>query len=527
MRFHGTRWKGEGMTAPHPLAGLRDSLYDLSTLHTDITETCDAVIVGSGAGGAVLAKELAEGGMRVALVEEGGLHLDHTELAAHSFARKYRNAGLYNTFGNPMIAVPLGRCLGGTTAINSGTCFRTPPQVLDRWRREFGLEDIDDAAMDRAFNRVERQLGVAPADFRVMSRSNTMIHEFLAEEGESGAPLRRNAPRCEGCGMCCYGCTSHAKQSMDCSYLPAAVRAGAVVYYHAKATRIRRGRRNTVTGIHARAVNNAGRMTGQRLELRAPIVVLACGAFMTPQLLRANRIARRNPHLGRHLTLHPASKVAAEFPEPVNGWQGIPQAYGYEGLHNEGIMFEGASMPPDIGPQALPFSGEMLAQYIRRFRYMAMYGFMISDTAEGEMAYNPFLGHYFRYDLTALDLERIRRAAAWLARLYFRHGAICVYPMITLPGGVFKNLDDVARFEESILNPEDVEVMAFHPLGTCRLSDSPENGVCDARHQVHGFPGLYVCDGSAVPTPLGVNPQETIMALANRLAELLLKTELE
>ncbi len=254
-------------------------------------------------------------------------------------------------------------------------------------------------------------------------------------------------------------------------------------------------------------------------------MALACGTLLTPVLLKKNRIARGNSHLGRHLTIHPASKVAAEFDERIDCWDGIPQAYGYEGLHDEGIMFEGITMPPDLGPMGMPFSGPRLARVIKNYANIATFGFMISDSSEGALVWRPLLGHMFKYTLSGTDVARVRKAVSFLARLFFEGGARRVYPMVTCGPREFLDMEDVDAFERMPLAPGNIEMMAFHPLGTCRMATSPSEGVCGPWNEVYGAPGLYVCDGSAVPTALGVNPQETIMGLATRLAGHLLNTE--
>ena len=497
-------------------------ILDASTFLKDHEASFDAVVVGSGAGGAVLAKELSQGGLRVAIVEEGGTHGPHRDLASEGIVRMYRDRGVTSTIGHPFIPIPLGCCFGGSTTVNSGTCFRTPPALLQDWRNHLGLTALDEESLDSAFDKVERELGVEAAEFRVMSRSNTLVHELLDARGESGAPLPRNAQGCEGCGMCCYGCTSGAKKSMDISYLPRALDAGATAYVHARAHIVRRNAAGAADAVIAHAVDASGRSTGITLTLRAPVIAVACGTLLTPQLLRRSGIARGNRHLGRHLTIHPASKVLAEFDEAIDSWDGIPQGYYYDGLHDDGIMFEGIAMPPDLGPMAMPFSGKRLAHIVKNYRHLSSLGFMITDTAEGRFRWRPVIGPVYTYSLSRADVERIRRAIVFLSGLYLEGGARTVYVMASIPNNILTSPEDLARFEKTPLRADDLEVMAFHPLGTARMAVSAAQGVCDPWHQVFGTPGLYLCDGSVVPTPLGVNPQETIMALATRLAGYLL-----
>lgn len=510
------------MTPDQDRAGVLDAV----SFGTNCEASYDAVIAGSGAGGAVVAKELAEGGMKVAILEEGGSPVRHRDLAMDAVGRMYRDSGMVGARGRPYIPIPLGKCFGGSTVVNSGTCFRTPEAVLDLWRDCLGLRELYPETLERSFARVEAELQVETADFAVMSRPNTLVHELCERAGRPGAPLRRNAVQCAGCGMCCYGCTSGAKRGMDLSYLPKALRAGADAYVHARAVRILTDAKGAASGVLAESVDSDSRRLGPRILLRAPRVIVAGGTLLTPLLLRSSGIGRGNRHLGRHLIIHPASKVVGEFSERIDSWAGIPQGYYLDALHDDGITFEGAAMPPDVGCVTVPFLGRRLAQYIKRYAYLASFGFMVRDTAEGRLVRVPFAGFRYRYSLSGTDARRMQRAIAFLSRLFLEGGAIRVYVMINEPENEFSSIGEVERFERRPLDPANIAAMGFHPLGTCRMAATPEAGVCDVHQQVFGAPGVYVCDGSVVPTPLNVNPQETIMALATRLAEHLLGREL-
>ncbi len=490
--------------------------FDCAQLKGDLSEgPFDAVVIGSGAGGAVAAKELAEGGMKVALLEEGGYHRSHRDTAVDALSRLYRDAGTTSTLGSPIVPVPIGRCFGGTTVINSGTCFRTPDAVIRKWRERFGLTELGLEELERAFTRVEREIHVEPADFAVMSRSNTLVHELLKAQGFHGAPLRRNIKGCEGCGMCCYGCSSGAKQSMDVSYLPRALAAGVRALTHARVTRIEM-RGDRAIAVHALAVDRTGRKTGNRVRLQAGRVIVSAGTFHTPSLLQGSGIARWNRHLGRHLKLHPATKLFAEFEEKLDAWEGTPQAYYLDTFQDEGLMYEGIFMPPDLAGVSMPFVGRELIYFMKRYAHMTSFGFLINDEAEGRLVNIPFLGPSYIYSLTPADVRRFQKGIAFLARVFLRGGAIKVFPLIH--GWNFDSLNDVDRFEKAKLSPRHIDCMAFHPLGTCRVGRDEDNGVCDQDHRVFGTANVHVADGSSVPSSLGVNPQVTIMALATRMA---------
>ena len=154
---------------------------------------------------------------------------------------------------------------------------------------------------------------------------------------------------------------------------------------------------------------------------------------------------------------------------------------------------------------------------------MSSFAVVITDSSEGRMIRMPWVGsdgYGFLYSLTPEDVRRFKKGVAFLARVFLRGGARRVIPLIH--NRELRTLEDVDRFERAPLRAGDIDCMGFHPLGTCRMAASAAQGVVDPDHQVFGAPGLYVCDGSVVPSALGVNPQLTIMALATRFAMRLL-----
>lgn len=501
-------------------------ILDGAALRKHIEETFDAVIIGSGAGGAVLAKELAEGGMKVAIVEEGAHHkvASHTDLPYEALTRLYRDKGFTSTLGKPAIPVPMGRALGGTTVINSGTCFRTPTNIFKHWNDDLGLYDLTEESFGPIFERVEKEINVSVASFDVMSKANIIFHELMQKQGFHGAPLRRNIKDCDGCGFCCYGCPKGAKQSMDVSYIPRAIGFGAKVFTNAKVDSIIiEGKR--ATGIVAKFQTPEGRATGFKLTIHARTVVIAAGTIPTPQLMQKNGIARQNKNLGRHLTLHPATKVFARFEQEVRGWEGTPQAYYSDQLKEHGITFEGIFVPPDVAAMTVPFVGRRLNEFMREYKHMAAFGFMINDSSTGRVMNLPLIGPTILYNMQPEDVEKVRKGVAFLARTFLQGGALNVYTM--LHGYTELSSEaDVQRLENGVLRAEDVDCMAFHPLGTCRMGRSATTGVVGTDYKVFGYDGLYICDGSVVPTSLGVNPQITIMAFATRFAFQLLGKKL-
>lgn len=461
----------------------------------------DVCVIGAGAGGAVTAAELAEGGMRVVVLEQGPRH-DADRFSARPLemlARLYRDGGQTTTLGTPPILLPLGRGLGGTTLVNSGTCFRTPSPVLDRWRREFGLEALaDEEALRPCFARVEAALSIGEVTPELAGGNAAVARRGAEALGWSHGYLRRNARGCIGSGVCAFGCPTSAKQHVGITYVPRAEAAGAQVIAGADVRHVL-VERGQARGVEARL------STGGRLEVRAPAVVVAAGTIHTPLLLARSGLGRDSGQLGRNLALHPATGAFALMDETVDMAKGVPQSFYVDEFASEGIMFEGVAGPPSYVAASLPLSGRRHAAAMASYRNLAMFGLMVSDGSRGSvrsLAGRPVI----RYELQEQDVARFRRGLARMQELFRAAGAREVY--LPLPHGV---TPERAR-------ARDLKLMAFHPLGTARADARPAHGVVDGDLRLHGVDGVYVADGSVVPSSLGVNPQLTIMALATRLA---------
>ncbi len=488
-------------------------ITDAGALDDGETLEVDVVVVGSGAGGAPMAHALASRGHAV-LVLEAGAFFDRRAFHGRPFDRMLALHQQNITVGNTMIVVPTGSSVGGTTTINSGTCFRTPPDVMRRWRFEDGLEDIDPASMAAHFARVEAMLEVAPTDARHLGRIAEIIAEGAERLGWSHHALPRNAPGCDGQGVCCFGCPTDAKRSTNVSYLPAALERGGMLMHHAKVEEVLLAGGRAV-GVVARATH--GKMGRVRVLARA--VVLAGGALHTPALLLRLGLANTSGLVGTGLTIHPCSAVWAEFDRPVNGWDGVPQGYGIDTFTNEGIRFEGGFMPLDISAPVLPAMGADWTRFVDRFDHMASFGFMIADSSRGRVVLGPNGAPQMLYVMNDHDRRRLLRGHALLSRLFLAAGSRYVLPTVQ---GVdpIRSLRDVEAFERmsDTIGAHRVDLGAFHPLGTCRMGKDPSRSVVSPTNETHDVPGLFIADGSTVNGPLGVNPQVTIMAMSERAA---------
>ncbi len=478
----------------------------------NLQESCDVCVVGSGPGGAAAADELAKAGHRVLMIEEGPLPQPAASLLPHEAMRYYRDRALTTTLWPVQLPIFAGSVFGGTSVINSGTCFHTPERVFDAWDRDLGVR-FDRTAWRRIEREFDKDLSLSLCPLDNMSLPNQLFAAGLDRLGLSGgSPLRRCANGCVGSGRCCFICPKDAKQAVNLNLLKRAVQNGMRVMVETRATRlIHDGRRITQLVCRTSA--------GGHLVVQAKRFILAMGTLGTADFLLKNHMRRRYPALGRNLSIHPASKVFAEMPFPVYPWRGVPQSYRYEHPDHPDVHFEGASLPPSPGATTVPLLGGELAEWMGFYDRVAGFGFFVSDSEHGRIFHIPGIGPVVRYNLSHRDVENFCFAIKLVAKVFFAVGARRVLLPVLQPRNVYDSLDEVERrFRSADVRAGQLHASAFHPLGTCRFSSNPEKGVVDASGRCHHHENLYVCDGSAIAGPIHVNPQITIMAYSRLVA---------
>lgn len=483
----------------------------------DLELECEVVVIGTGAGGAAAAYELASRGRAVLMLEEGDYHRRDRFRGntARAHTEMYRDRGMTVALGNAGIPVFSGRAVGGTTVVNSGTCYRAPERTFAQWRRRFGLgEDHSSAGLAPFYERVEAMLQVAPASPLHLGEIGPIIARGAAHLGLKHGPLPRNAPECDGQGLCCFGCPTGAKRSTDVSYVPEALKKGAQLVTAAHVETI-----DMVAG-HARGVTaTLGGPQKRKLTVKCSAVVVAGGSLMTPLLLQQSGLGRGLASLGKNLSIHPASKVFALFDKPVEQWRGIPQGYAIDHYAEEGIMFEGGSLPLNVACMGVPWTGHRYTELMEAYPHLATFGWMIQDESRGEVRRGAGGAPLLFYRMNEADTRKMQRGVEIMCEVFQAAGASRVLPAI--PGhDEVTTADALARLKQAKLTPGHFEITAYHPLGTCRIG--ADDGAClGPDHELRGAKGVVVCDGSAVPSSLGVNPQMTIMAMALRAAEML------
>ncbi|MFG2359287.1 GMC family oxidoreductase N-terminal domain-containing protein [Streptomyces sp. NPDC048521] len=381
--------------------------------------------------------------------------------------------------------------------------FLTP-----RWRGEPGRAD----GFDRHLDEAERILRVATQPLDVLGSNGRIALTGARRLGWQAAPLRRNAPGCQGSCQCVVGCPTGAKQSVQLSVLPDACSAGARIVTEARVERIivdtDRPGGPRAAGVRVRREEDGG------FEILAPLVVVAAGALQSPPLLRRSGLGR-HPRLGRNLSVHPATSVAGRFAAPVTAWEGVLQSVGVEQHHAEGILIEATATPPGMGSFILPGLGAELRHELDSADRLATLGAMIADRPSGRvLGRHRTLPHY---QLHPRDAGRLMRAVRAMGRLLFAAGAEEVLTGVPRAPRVHSLTELEAVLART--RARELHLSAYHPTGTVAAGANPQHFPTDPLGRLRGVHGVLITDASVLPSCPQVNPQLTIMAASLAITE--------
>lgn len=510
----------------------------------------DVIIVGAGAGGGVMAAELAAAGRSVLVIEAGPAvdetTMPRTELDA--FSRLYLNHGLLSTWDGS-VSMLAGSGVGGGTVINWMTCIDIPDAVRREWAHEHGLDGIDGPEWDADRARIEQEIGVSEAPY--VPPKDAAILRGAAVLGWEAGPIRRNAQACVDCGSCPFGCPRGAKLGGLRVHLASATGNDARIVDRVRVTRlITDGGRvvgvegnvlieDPATGMPVLARAGDPTPAARPLVARAPQVVLAAGALRSPAILQASGAHHRA--VGRYLRIHPVPVVAGRMADPVDMWRGTMQAarsiqFVDADRGRQGYVIESAPGHPGLLALAVPWDGAREhAAWLANSRHLAPLVAVTRDGGEGRTTLTRAGRVRIDYRLDAEGIRTLRHAAVSMARLIRAAGAVDVLAAATpVLRHVVEGADEAARFEAYIgrvgsmdFGPNRGTVFSAHQMGTLRMGADARDHATDPRGRVRGadgrvIAGLYVADTSTFPTAIGVNPMVAVMSMARRVSRTVL-----
>jgi choline dehydrogenase-like flavoprotein len=470
------------------------------------TEVC---IIGSGAGGSVMAYELSKQDKKIVLLEKGNYYRrDYIATAPENeLARLWKNEGIFlsKTYS---VNIAQGECLGGSTMINYGICFEIPDAVRLYWEGEFGIK-ISELEWKDAFHRV----------------SQAMKRRKVVDAGKSHELFKT------GCDSLGYSC-----DWMDKAYVPGAGadagKSNAINAFLAKA-RADRLRILYNAPVEKIVVNGRQAVEVQVLTysknkpkiitIESDIVILAAGPVASTECLLKSGIEGSNGQVGKFLSLHPSSSLVADFDEPVHGDTGMAMAcycdeFSVRRTGRPGFMLESVFVPPSQLSITLPSFGKENRDYMRAYDNYAMAGVLVQDEPCGKVELNWSKEAVVNYDLSATDQAKMIDGIKEAARIFFRAGAKRV---VTghMKSTVLRGVSDLRVVDRLGAGMGSLLVASAHPQGGNRMGQNPEISVVDQHCRSHDISNLFVCDASVFPTSIGVNPQLTVMAIATLAAD--------
>ncbi|KAI0182708.1 long-chain fatty alcohol dehydrogenase [Xylaria flabelliformis] len=516
------------------------------SIETKVIET-DVVIIGSGCGGAVCAKVLAEAGLRVIVVERG-YYFPPKEfpMALDRVDKLLQGGGMVTADGSTLVTA--GQCWGGGGTVNWSASLQTPDYVRDEWARD-GLTFFKGDLFQNSLDRIFDAMGVSDANIQ----TNQGNHVLLEGSGKLGWQAKVCPQNSGGnphlCGSSCgLGCRTGTKQSSASFWLPAAARAGATfiegldvsrVLFHGNSTSRAVGVAGQWTSRDDDGVPNSSSKSKihQMVEIHAKTVILAGGALNTPLLMK--RSGLENPNIGKNLHMHPVANIVATWNHEVKPWEGdilssvVTEFEALDGA-GHGAKIESLAMQPYVAMLLNPWrDGKDFKAAALQYSHMTCHISLCRDRDSGSVSPEPGDGSpVINYTPSKFDRAHIAAGLVAAAKLCYVSGARSLAPAVPdvapfesdQPPEAPRSLNDQAFADwvntlgKTTLDPLRTTFNSAHQMGTARMGTSEKTSVVDANGKVWGCDNLYVADTSVFPSASGVNPMVTVMAIADRIA---------
>jgi choline dehydrogenase-like flavoprotein len=476
-------------------------------------QSVQVLVVGSGAGGAVTALELASAGMDVCVLEQGARwpREEYGLGSVEAMRRLYRRRGMTPILGRVPIGYVEGACLGGSTEINSGFWHRTPREVLLRWKAQFDLAHASPDELAEHFEHAEKLLDVTTYG-GPLPKSTQVFARGIEAMGWAAQQVARAAPGCKSTNACAAGCPTGAKQGMSRSVIPRAEKAGARVVTDC-GVQLLVARGDRITGVLAEMRREDG--TRELVRIDADHVFLCAGPTETPALLRRSGIKH---HVGDSLRIHPMLKIAALFPERIDAQDSVLPLMQVKEFWPE-ISMGGAFFTP--GHLAMTLSDNWLEteQQMSNYRNMASYYVAVRGSGRGSVRPS-LLGEgapVLRYELSDEDGINLSKGLARLATLLLAAGATQVHPTVQGLSTIRSEVEAIRWLDERLPRSA-LSLTTVHAFSSCPIGERRDRCAADSFGKVFRYQNLYVNDASILPDSPGVNPQGSVMALARRNA---------
>lgn len=482
----------------------------------------DAIIVGSGAGGAITAYELASKGKKVVVLEAGQYVPSEkfTEMLAMAMGTLYQDhGGQANVAGD--ITVLQGACVGGSTVVNAAFCVRPPDYYLKMWAKEFGTNNLTSESLRPYFEKIEKNLHIRPTAPQETSAGAELIKTGLKKLGLPLGNATRNVKDCGLTGFCFSGCVADRKQSMLVTYLPWAVEKGAQIFADTTVVKVLT-EGGSAKGVVGEIIDPASGKKKADIVVKAPIVILAAGPIQTPILLLRSGVANSSGQVGKNFACHPTMSLTAEFDKEIGDFHGATHSLSMDKnvLPEDGgyVLLNAVQDPVEASFQVEPGTGKPYVQYMRRYKNTIRLITLIHDKNQGEVTWKEGVKE-IKYTVDDEDFENMKKGLKTNARVLFASGARRVY----IPSSqrlVIENERQVDAVIDSLKNESArYRYTSFHPQGTCRMGVDSARSVVNPKGESHDVKNLYIADASILPTSHGYPTSLSVYALSTYIAD--------
>ncbi len=495
-------------------------IYDSSSLPLPLRLRADLCVVGSGAGGSMVALAAAEAGLKVVVLEAGEFlaPTDMSQREEQMFPRLYWDAGGRST-SDRAVRIHQGHGVGGSTLHNINLCKRIPASIRAHWDKERKLEHLGPEQWDKLYTEVEKLLSVEEIPQDRHNLHNRLMAKACKKLGWRGATLKHNRTGCAQSGFCEVGCAYDGKNNAAKVVIPRAVKAGAEVLSLCQAVEVLHDGKRT-SGVKAVALDLRTRRPLGEVHIEASQICLSASGTGTPALLQRSGVADPGGHVGRSLRIHPGVMVAGLFDERIEAWRGVPQTYECtEWLEldpaagdKKRVWIIPAFAHPMGSASMVPGHGAAHRRIMESYPRLGVFSAMVHDDTKGSVEPKGDLGLSIDYWPDRSDREQLARGLWACAKLLVAAGAREIIVPTSEPRSYrpSDNFDDLLKLD---IQRGQIDVTAVHPMSSVPMGDDRTKAAVGSNGKHHHLEGLWIADGSLFPTSIGIPPQLSIYAL--------------
>jgi choline dehydrogenase-like flavoprotein len=478
----------------------------------------DVIIIGSGAAASILAKGLVESGRKVLMVERGDYVTPETynENEMDMVSRLYAD-GAIQAARDFRFTVFQGSCVGGSTVVNNAVCFKMPEEVLDKWNRTDGINaGLNKKGVLDAVDKVWDMIGVRymPEEKIRLNPGGALFKEGCKKLGFNKSPnmvdsVNANIADCLGCGYCNIGCKYGKKLSMLETILP-----GIQEKYGNVSFQI-------IAGCEAVKLHKKGNkidyLEGEfgnkrKIKIYGKTFVVSAGAISSSILLLKSKLGLKNA--GKYLAFNVGSQLTAAYPQKIDSYDGLQISHYFRMSPGKGFIMESWFNPPMFQSTAMPGWFEDHYKNMRRYDHLACVGLLVGSESNAEVTLAGLTRREIKYKPSKKDFNTLLEGIELASEILFASGAESVMPN-TFKYYEFKAVEEAKKLHQYIKDPSEITLGTGHPQGGNIIGSSAVTGAVNNEFKAFGYDNLYVCDASVFPTSVGVNPQMTVMGLAD------------